>query len=89
MEVLLIGKFFIQLGLIVFFLYFFGLPSVSRYLEKQVLTVSSKRFPSLVLPPSVTVVTFNSSFGGWKQPVPTSGGFDGLKKICDICRAGL
>ena len=86
MEVLLIGKFLIQLGLIVFFLYFFGVPSVSRYLEKQVLTVSSKRFPRLVLPPSVTVVTFNSSFGGWKQAVPTSTGFDGLKEVCGEAR---
>ena len=82
MDVFLIGKSFIQGGLIVFFLYFFGVPSVSRYLEKQVLTVSSKRFPGVVLPPSITIVTFNSTFGGWKQEIPTSTGFNGLKKVC-------
>ena len=86
MDVSLIGKSVIQLGLIVFFLYFFGVPSVLRYLEKQVLTVSSKRYPPLVLPPSITVVTFNSTFGGWKQPLPTSTGFDGLKKVCGAAR---
>ena len=86
MDFLLIGKFFIQIGLIVFFLYFFGVPSIIRYLERQVLTVSSKRYPPLVLPPSITVVTFNSTFGGWKHPVPTSTSFDGLKRVCGEAR---
>ena len=59
-----------QLGLFGFFFVFFGKPSLELYLEKQVLTVTSKRTSDKVMPPAVTIVAYNGTHGGWSQEVP-------------------
>ena len=52
----------IQLGLFGFFVVFFGKPSLEMYLEKQVLTVTSKRDSGKVMPPAVTIAHFGKLY---------------------------
>ena len=70
-----------QLGLLVFFFVFFGRPSLEKYLEKQVLTVTSKRDSGKVMPPAITIVAFDAENGGWNQQVPKTG-YEALLKVC-------
>ena len=81
MEVGQIAKSLIQLCLLAAFLFFFGVPSVTRYLEKRVLTVTSERNDGGVPPPAITIVAFNSEDGGWNQPVPSTS-FEALAAVC-------
>ena len=76
-----VAKSAIQLALLATFLCVFGVPSVIRYFEKRVLTVTSERYPGEVRPPAITVVAFNSSHGGWKQSVPSTD-FEALETVC-------
>ena len=50
-------KMIFQVGLLVLFVHFFGIPIVERYTRKEVLTVSSKNRLEKIPVPSVTVVT--------------------------------
>ena len=68
----LVIKIFFQVGLLVVFVYFFGIPSVQRYIAGEVLTVTTVTHPGKVLPPTVTVVTSNASDSGWEA----------LEKVC-------
>jgi hypothetical protein len=63
------------------FLYFFGIPSVTSYLDKQVLSVTSKKNPGKEVPPTITILAYNSSNGGWNQSVPTEHS-EALKSVC-------
>jgi hypothetical protein len=71
--------------LISLYLYFNRLVFVFNRLvfvfDKQVLTVTSQKYPGKVVPPTITIVAFDSADGGWKQPVPVSS-FDALKTVC-------
>ena len=58
MFILVVMKASIQLGLFGFFVVFFGKPSLEMYLEKQVLTVTSKKDSGTVMPPAVTLAHF-------------------------------
>ena len=79
--VLAASKCLIQLGLLLLFLYYFGIPSVQRYLNEQVLTVSTVQYPGEIQPPTVTVVAFSGEDGGWNEAV-TSVGWEALNKVC-------
>ena len=58
------------------FVFFFGIPSVERFIRKEVLTVTTKTYPEKILPPAVTVIAFNASDGGWEA----------LEKVCGQAR---
>ena len=64
---LFVSKVFFQAGLLALFGYFFGLPAVSRYLSKEVLTVTTNSYPGKIPNPSVTVVIVNSSWVGLEK----------------------
>ena len=68
----LVTKVLFQVGLLVVFVYFFGIPSVQRYIAGEVLTVNTVSHPGKVLPPTVTVVTSKASDSGWED----------LEKVC-------
>ena len=59
-------KLIFQLILLAIFVFFFGIPSVERFISKEVLTVTTKTYPEKILPPAVTIIAFNSSEGGWE-----------------------
>jgi hypothetical protein len=81
MEVRHVFKMLLQIALMVIFLYFFGIPSVNSYLDKQVLTVTTMKYPGKVAPPTITVLAYSPSNGGWNQSVPTNT-FEALKTVC-------
>lgn len=81
MDFFLVAKICVQLGFIGFFFVFFGKPSLERFLEKQVLTVTSKRYSDKVLPPAVTIVAYDGDKGGWDQAVPTKDS-EALQAVC-------
>lgn len=81
MNILHVSKVLIQIGLIVFFVIFFGGPSLQLFLKKQVLTVTSKKFGSKVAPPAITVVAYSTSKGGWNQEVQSTG-IEALIAVC-------
>ena len=74
------SKLLVEVCLFLIFLYFFGVPSVSRYLSREVMTVSHRSHPGKVPLPTVTVVAANSSHGGWKQGLQP--GEDLMGKVC-------
>ena len=59
-------KVFLQLGLLLTFLSFFGLPTLQNYLEGKVLTVESKEESGGVAAPAITLCARDSSSGPWK-----------------------
>jgi hypothetical protein len=82
MEIHQVVKLLIQIALMAAFLALFGIPSVTSYLEQQVLTVTSQKFPGEVVPPTITVLAFDSSAGGWNQNVPPTSSYEALKIVC-------
>ena len=81
MHLLAVTKIIFQLGLLCFFVVFFGKPSLEMYLEKQLLTVTSKKDSGKVMRPAITIVAFNSENGGWSKNV-SSQGYEALKTVC-------
>jgi hypothetical protein len=75
-------KLLLQIALMAAFVIFFGIPSWNSYLEKQVLTVTSQKYPGKVVPPTITVLAFDSSNGAWTQSVPLTSSFEALKIVC-------
>ena len=55
-------KVIFQVGLFILFVYFFGIPSVQRYLSKEVLTVTTKTSLEKVPLPAVTVLAYVPSY---------------------------
>ena len=53
------AKLFCQIGLFVFFLYFFGIPNIKRYQQKEVMVVSSARKSGGILAPAIAVFPKN------------------------------
>ena len=62
----------IQGGLLIIFVYFFGIPSIERFISNEVLIVTSEAYPGKIPLPAVTVVYNNASTNGWEA----------LKKFC-------
>ena len=58
-------KVIFQVGLFILFIYFFGIPSVKRYLSKEVLTITSKTSSEKIPLPAVSVIAFEGSNSGW------------------------
>lgn len=81
MKVSSLVKCTVQLCLLATFVCLFGVPFVTRYLDKQVMTVTSVTYASHIHLPAITVVAYNSTNGGWKQPVPTAD-FEALAEVC-------
>ena len=54
-------KIIFQAGLLFIFLYYFGIPSVERYMSDEVLTITSETYPDKIPLPAVTVSAFNTS----------------------------
>ena len=72
-----------QLIIFGFFYVFFGKPSLERFLEKQVVTLTTQRNDGSVMPPAITIVAYNGKNGGWKQNVSSTGtGYEALKAVC-------
>ena len=73
-------KLLLQLGLLLIFLSFFGLPSLQNYLEGKVLTVESKEETGGVAAPAITLCARDSTSGPWKAE-------GGLEVALDSCSA--
>ena len=69
---LFVMKIIFQVALLTIFVYFFGIPSVERFIRKEVLTVITETYPEMILPPAVTIIAFNGSDDGWEA----------LEKVC-------
>ena len=54
-------KILFQDGLLVIFVFFFGFPSVKRFLSSEVLTVTTETYPEKILPVAVTVIALDGS----------------------------
>ena len=73
LSVSFLAKLICQIGLFVFFLYFFGVPSIKRYQKKEIMVVSSKKHSGGILAPTISVVARNPfSRKGWKSDNITS-----------------
>ena len=59
-------KMLFQISLLVIFIFFFGIPSVERFIDKEVLTVTTETYPDKIPLPAVTVTTSDASDGGWE-----------------------
>ena len=71
-------KLLLQLGLLLIFLSYFGLPSLQNYLEGKVLTVESNEETGGVAAPAVTLCARDSNSGPWKE----EGGLEAALKRC-------
>ena len=71
-------KLLLQLGLLLIFLSYFGLPTLQNYLEGKVLTVQGKKEAGGVLAPAITLCARNSISGPWKE----EGGLEAALERC-------
>ena len=71
-------KLLLQLGLLLIFLSYFGLPSLQNYLEGKVLTVESNEETGGVAAPAVTLCARDSNSGPWKD----EGGLEAALNRC-------
>ena len=71
-------KLLLQLGLLLIFLFFFGLSSIQNYLEGKVLTVESKEETGGAAAPAITLCAKDSTSGPWKEE-------GGLEAALDRC----
>ena len=58
-------KLIFQVGLLIIFIYFFGIPSVWRYLSREVLTVTTKTSSEKIPLPAVSVLASKPSNNSW------------------------
>ena len=74
-----------QLALVSLFIYFFGLSSIQRYYEKEII-VTKKKTPSYGIPfPAITFCPFNKTTGkGWKEYI-----FNNLSSHCSQDRENI
>ena len=76
------AKLICQIGLFVFFLYFFGIPNIKRYQQKEVMVVSSARKSGGILAPAIAVFPKNPvTRKGWRKEFTPSG----VNIIKDLC----
>ena len=76
------AKLICQIGLFVFFLYFFGIPNIKRYQQKEVMVVSSARKSGGILAPTIAVFPKNPvTRKGWRKEFTPSG----VNIIKDLC----
>ena len=68
----LVTKMLFQLVLLIIFVYFFGIPSVKRYINQEVLTVVTVIRPEEVLLPAVTI---------WAMD-PAASGLENIDEMC-------
>ena len=60
----LVTKMLFQVALLIIFIYFFGIPSVKRYTNKEVLTIKTVIHPERIHLPAVTVVAMDAAASG-------------------------
>ena len=67
-NLLFLAKLICQIGLLVFFLSFFGIPNVKRYQQGEVMVVSSTKHSGGIFAPTISVMARNHfSRKGWKS----------------------
>ena len=73
-----IPKLALQVILVVAFFYYFGVPSLLRFLEAKVLVVASEEETAGVAAPSITLCGRSPALGPWRE----AGGLEGALKRC-------
>ena len=74
---------FLQITLLVIFMWYFGLPAVDKFNERKVMVVTTRKATEGIAGPSITILVENPTHkNGWKEAIQGSDETDIIRSYC-------